>query len=174
MPPALLWQLADPDNQAATVAAEVLSPLALVTTVGSLLVALFYTGVFGIDEPARRAFVRRVLRVSIAVVLAAAAVLAGVLTSLAGEIRRGLDLTWARVTLEPPGAKPQHVTEGTPAGEPAATVPLEYQSTTLGRIECGPRTDGPLLAEDRWPGWAGRSTWPAASSASRRSRTTCR
>ena len=26
---------------------------------------------------------------------------------------------------------------------------IEYRDTTLGRIECGPRTDGPLLAEDR-------------------------
>ena len=78
---ALLWQLADPDNAAATVASEVLSPLALATTVGSMLVALFYTGVFGIDEPARRAFVNRVLRVSITVVVAALAILIGVLTS---------------------------------------------------------------------------------------------
>ena len=54
-----------------------------VTTLGSVLGALFYTGVFGIDEPARRAFVHRVLRVSIGVVLALLAVLAGVLTSLA-------------------------------------------------------------------------------------------
>ena len=61
---------------------EVLSPLGLATTLGSVLVALFYTGVFGIDEPARRAFVHRVLRVSITVVLAGAAILAGVLTSL--------------------------------------------------------------------------------------------
>jgi len=28
-------------------------------------------------------------------------------------------------------------------------VPIEYQGTLLGRIECGPRSDGPLLAEDR-------------------------
>ena len=82
-PLALLWQLADPDNAAAAVAGEVLTPLALATTVGSMLVALFYTGVFGIDEPARRAFVHRVLRVSITVVLALLAILAGVLTSLA-------------------------------------------------------------------------------------------
>ena len=44
---------------------------------GRLLVALFYTGVFGIDQPARRTFVHRVLRVSIAVVLALLAILAG-------------------------------------------------------------------------------------------------
>jgi signal transduction histidine kinase len=28
-------------------------------------------------------------------------------------------------------------------------VPIDYRGATLGRIECGPRTDGPLLAEDR-------------------------
>ena len=72
IPLALLWQLADPDNAAASGARARCCPrLALATTLGSMLVALFYTGVFGIDEPARRAFVHRVLRVSIAVVLAA-------------------------------------------------------------------------------------------------------
>ena len=209
----LLWQLADPDNAAATVASEVLSPVALATTVGSMLVALFYTGAFGIDEPARRAFVNRVLRVSITVVVAALAILIGVLTSLAapaavavaagvaagaagqavrrrlehaadrwvlgarlagyaslsrfgesltrvpgsagllrdlaGEIRRGLDLTWARVSLDTADGRLRVVTDGTPAGEPAATVSIEYRGTFLGRIECGPRSDGPLLAEDR-------------------------
>ena len=33
--------------------------------------------------------------------------------------------------------------------EPALVVPLTHAGTTLGRIECGPRPDGPLLAEDR-------------------------
>ena len=28
-------------------------------------------------------------------------------------------------------------------------MPVEHQGTVLGRIECGPRADGPLLAEDR-------------------------
>ncbi|HEY3653070.1 MAG TPA: hypothetical protein VGL33_34230, partial [Streptosporangiaceae bacterium] len=166
IPAGALWQLADPDSTAASAASELLSGLAEVTTLGSVLGALFYTGVFGIDEPARRAFVHRVLRVSIGVVLAILAVLAGVMTSLiapvgvavavavaagaagqtvrprlehladrwvlgarlagyaslsrfgesltrvpgsaellrdlAGEIRRGLDLTWTRVWLEPP------------------------------------------------------------------------
>ena len=212
-PLALLWQLADPDNAAATVAGEVLVPLALATTVGSMLVALFYTGAFGIDEPARRTFVHRVLRVSITVVLALLAILVGVLTSLAapaavavavavaagaagqtvrrrlehaadrwvlgarlagyanlsrfgesltqapgsagllrdlaGEVRRGLDLTWARVSLDAADGPLRVVTDGTPAGEPAATVPIEYRGSILGRIECGPRSDGPLLAEDR-------------------------
>ena len=83
IPAGLLWQLADPDSTAASAASELLSGLAEVTTLGSMLGALFYTGVFGIDEPARRALVHRVLRVSIGVVLAFLAILAGVLTSLA-------------------------------------------------------------------------------------------
>jgi signal transduction histidine kinase len=213
IPAALLYQVADPDNAAAAAASEVLSILGLAATLGSLLAAMFYTGVFGIDEPARRAFVHQVLRVSIAVVLAVLAVLAGVLVSmaapaavavavavavaaagqavrrrlehaadrwvlgarlagyaslsrfgesltrvpgsdgllrdLAGEVRRGLDLTWARVSLEAAGGPPRVVTDGTPSGEPAAAVPIEYQGAILGRIECGPRSDGPLLAEDR-------------------------
>ena len=81
-----LWQMAAPDSTAASVASELLSGLAEVTTLGSVLGALFYTGVFGIDEPARRAFVHRVLRVSIGVVLAVLAVLAGVLTSLVAPV----------------------------------------------------------------------------------------
>ena len=44
---------------------------------------MFYTGVFGIDEPGRRALVHRVLRVSIGTAVAIAAVTAGLLTSLA-------------------------------------------------------------------------------------------
>jgi signal transduction histidine kinase len=213
IPAGALWQLADPDSTAASVAAELLSGLAEVTTLGSVLGALFYTGVFGIDEPVRRAFVHRVLRVSIGVILALLAVLVGVLTSLAvpvavavavavaagaagqavrprleqatdrwvlgarlagyaslsrlgdsltrapgsaellrdlaGEIRRGLDLTWTRVSLQPPGGPVHTAAAGTAAGEPAAIVPIEHRGTALGRIECGPRTDGPLLAEDR-------------------------
>ncbi len=238
IPAGVLWQLADPDSTAASVASGLLSGLAEVTTLGSVLGALFYTGVFGIDEPARRGLVHRVLRVSIGVVLALLAVLVGVLTSLAapaavavavavaagaagqtvrprlehladrwvlgarlagyaslsrfgesltrvpgsaellrdlaGEIRRGLDLTWTRVSLEPPGGQVDAAPDGpvvdgpvvdgpvvdgpvvegtvadvTAAGEPAAIVPIEHRGTALGRIECGPRTDGPLLAEDR-------------------------
>jgi len=213
VPAALLWQLADPDDATAAAASNVLSYLGLATTLGSLLVALFYTGVFGIDEPARRVFVHRVLRATIAVVLAVLAVLAGLLTSqvaptavavavavaagaagqavrrrlehaadrwvlgarlagyaslsrfgesltrvsgsdgllrdLAGEVRRGLALTWSRVTLEAAGGPSRVVADGTPSGEPAAAVPIEFHGVILGRIECGPRSDGPLLAEDR-------------------------
>ena len=88
IPAALLWQLADPDNAAAAAASGVLSYLGLAATLGSLLVALFYTGVFGIDQPDRRAFVHRVLRLSIAVLLAVLAVLAGVLASRVAPTRR--------------------------------------------------------------------------------------
>jgi signal transduction histidine kinase len=86
LPAGALWQLADPDSTAASVTSELLSGLAEVTTLGSVLGALFYTGVFGIDEPVRRAFVHRVLRVSIGVMLALLAVLVGVLTSLAAPV----------------------------------------------------------------------------------------
>jgi signal transduction histidine kinase len=71
------------------------------------------------------------------------------LSGLAGEVRRGLGLTWARVSLDAADGPQREVTDGTPGGETAATVPIEYRGTTLGRIECGPRADGPLLAEDR-------------------------
>jgi signal transduction histidine kinase len=73
----------------------------------------------------------------------------GLLSDLAGEVRRGLDLTWAQVSLDAADGPLLVVTDGTPAGEPAATVPIEYRGTILGRIKCGPRSDGPLLAEDR-------------------------
>ena len=209
----LLWWEADPDSAATNVIATGLSALAIATALVAMLVALFYTGVFGIDQPGRRALVHRVLRVSIATVIAIAAVTAGLLTSLAapaavavvvgvmaaacgqairgrlehaadrwvlgsrlagyanlnrfgrsliqvpgsegllsdlaGEVRRGLDLTWARVSLDAADEPLRVVTDGTPAGGPAATVPIEYRGTILGRIECGPRCDGPLLAEDR-------------------------
>jgi signal transduction histidine kinase len=219
--PWLFWSFIDDQSRFADVAAQVLSPLALLTALGALLAGLFTSGVFGIDEPARRGAVHRVLRVSITTALAAVAVSAGVLASLAvptaaavvvavavavagqgvrrrfehavdrwvlgarlagyanlsrfgesltrvpgsadllgelaGEVRRGLGLTWVRVVLETAGgplvleaaAGQAMAVDGTAAGEPAAIVPIGYHGTTLGRIECGPRTDGPLLAEDR-------------------------
>jgi signal transduction histidine kinase len=73
----------------------------------------------------------------------------GLLSDLAGEVRRGLGLTWARISLDAADGPLRVVTDGTPGGEPGATVPIEYRGTILGRIECGPRSDGPLLAEDR-------------------------
>jgi signal transduction histidine kinase len=213
IPVAVLWQVADPDNASAATVSSTLSALLTVTILGPLLIALFYTGVFGIDEPARRALVHRVLRVSTGAAIALLAVAAGLVTSLAApvavavtvavaagaagqavrrrlehaadrwvlgarlagyaglsrfgesltrvpgsdallrdlarEIRRGLGLTWTRVTLEPESGPPRVAAEGTPAGEPAAAVPVEHRGAVLGRIECGPRSDGPLLPEDR-------------------------
>jgi signal transduction histidine kinase len=66
-------------------------------------------------------------------------------------VRQGLGLHWARVVLDPPGSAPlagqAGDTERTDA--PALAVPLIQAGVVLGRIECGPRRDGPLLAEDR-------------------------
>ena len=72
----------------------------------------------------------------------------GLLSDLAGEVRGGLGLTWVRISLDAADGPVRVVTDGTP-GEPGATVPIEYRGTILGRIECGPRSDGPLRAEDR-------------------------
>ena len=54
LPAGAFWQLADPDSTAASVTSELLSGLAEVTTLGSVLGALSYTGVFGIDERGAR------------------------------------------------------------------------------------------------------------------------
>ena len=236
IPPTLLWQLADPDNAAATAVSAVLSPLALAATVGWLLVALFYTGVFGIDEPARRALVHRVLRVSIAVVLALLAILVGVLTSLAapaavavavavaavaagqivrrrlehaadrwvlgarlagyanlsrfgesltrvpgsaellrdlaGEVRRGLDLTWARVSLDAAGGPLRVVTDGPPAGGrprpcPSNIAAASWDASTAARVltaRCWPRTAGCWRISPPRPRSACTTcTWPRSS-----------
>jgi signal transduction histidine kinase len=72
---------------------------------------------------------------------------AELLRELAGTVRRALNLTWVRVTLEPAGAAA--VVAGRPDGEPAATVDIVHDGVGLGRIESGPRADGPLLDEDR-------------------------
>ena len=213
VPLLLLWWEAEPQSAAINLIATVLSALAIATALAAMLVALFYTGVFGIDEPGRRALVGRIVRLSVGAAVAIAAVTAGLLTSLAApaavavvagvtvaacgqairgrlehaadrwvlgsrlagyanlnrfgrsliqapgsdgllsdlarEVRRGLDLTWAQVSLDAADGQLRAVTDGTPAGEPAATVPIEYRGTILGHIECGPRSDGPLLAEDR-------------------------
>ena len=80
---------------------------------------------------------------------------ADLLPALAAAVQRGLGLQWARVrldlvaangSLEPAGAAGIGADE--PA-EPQLVVPLTQAGTVLGRIECGPRRDGPLLDEDR-------------------------
>jgi len=80
---------------------------------------------------------------------------ADLLPRLAAAIRDGLGLQWARVRLDltPAGSSlPTVGAAGLEPGdvrEPALTVPLNHAGTVLGRIECGPRRDGPLLDEDR-------------------------
>lgn len=82
---------------------------------------------------------------------------AELLPELAGVVRHGLGLHWARVVLDPPGSAPLAGEAGDTGDTgdtrktdaPALTVPLIQAGVVLGRIECGPRRDGPLLAEDR-------------------------
>jgi hypothetical protein len=78
----MIWWLSDVHTVVATVGAVVLTPLALTTTLGSMLAALFHTGAFGIDEPARRRSVRLIIGASITILLAVLAVSAGLLVSL--------------------------------------------------------------------------------------------
>ena len=80
---------------------------------------------------------------------------ADLLPRLAAAIRDGLGLQWARVRLDLAAVSESLPTAGA-AGlepgdvpEPALIVPLIHAGTVLGRIECGPRRDGPLLDEDR-------------------------
>jgi signal transduction histidine kinase len=72
---------------------------------------------------------------------------ADLLPRLANAIRQGLNLEWVRVRVDTEAAT-AGIAPGT-AADPACVVPLIHAGTTLGRIECGPRHDGPLLEEDR-------------------------
>jgi signal transduction histidine kinase len=72
---------------------------------------------------------------------------ADLLPRLVNVIRQGLDLEWVRVRLDTEAAT-AGIDPGT-AADPAYVVPLVHAGITLGRIECGPRRDGPLLDEDR-------------------------
>jgi signal transduction histidine kinase len=74
---------------------------------------------------------------------------AELLPELADVVRHGLGLQWTRVVLDPPGSAPLSGEAGETRDDPALVVPLAHAGTVLGRIECGPRRDGPLLAEDR-------------------------
>src|SRR4029450_13487574 len=58
----LLVLRAGPDALLSWVVYLVLSPTIVALVLGSLLVALFYEGVFGIDRPARRRHARSLLR----------------------------------------------------------------------------------------------------------------
>jgi signal transduction histidine kinase len=74
---------------------------------------------------------------------------AELLPELADVVRHGLGLQWARVVLDLPGSAPLDGVAGAGVGEPALVVPLSHADAEIGRIECGPRPDGLLLAEDR-------------------------
>ncbi len=80
---------------------------------------------------------------------------ADLLPRLAAAIREGLGLEWARVRLDLATAGDSLPTVGAAGikpddlAEPAFFVPLIHGGMRLGRIECGPRGDGPLLEEDR-------------------------
>jgi signal transduction histidine kinase len=77
------------------------------------------------------------------------------LPRLAGAVRQGLDLRWARVRLDLDpalGPLPPVGADGIAPDDPALpalAVPLAHAGTVIGRIECGPRRDGLLLDEDR-------------------------
>jgi signal transduction histidine kinase len=78
---------------------------------------------------------------------------ADLLGELAEAVREGLSLIWVRVRLDLPDASGTLSAHGVagPApvtGEPALVVPLVDGGATLGRIECGPRRDGPFVDED--------------------------
>jgi signal transduction histidine kinase len=68
------------------------------------------------------------------------------LPRLADAIREGLAVEWVRVRLGAEAATAGLDPCATP--DPAYVAPLVHAGITLGRIECGPRRDGPLLDED--------------------------
>jgi signal transduction histidine kinase len=67
--------------------------------------------------------------------------LESLLPRMADTLQEGLGVTWARVRLD--GARPDD------GGEvPALTVPIELDGERLGVVECGPRRQGTLTADD--------------------------
>jgi len=77
------------------------------------------------------------------------------LSRLADAIRQSLQLQWSRVRLDvvaPAGGRELVGSAGIDASDlppPELVVPLTHGGEALGAIECGPRSDGPLLDEDR-------------------------
>jgi signal transduction histidine kinase len=72
--------------------------------------------------------------------------LESLLPRMADTLQEGLGLTWARVRLDPLPADdgpPGHGSE-----PPALTVPIELDGERLGVVECGPRQQGALSADD--------------------------
>jgi signal transduction histidine kinase len=74
---------------------------------------------------------------------------ADLLTAMAEAVREGLALTWVRVRLDSPVPPHADGVAGFTGAGPALVVPITEGGVALGRIECGPRADGPLLDEDR-------------------------
>jgi signal transduction histidine kinase len=76
------------------------------------------------------------------------------LPRLAETVRRGLGLTWARVSLWFPGgpssaaATASGIDPGS-AATPEMTMPLSHRGDRLGTIECGPKTEGAFSEQDR-------------------------
>jgi len=68
--------------------------------------------------------------------------LESLLPRMADTLQEGLGVTWARVRLD---TAPDEPTSGDP---PALTVPIELDGDRLGVVECGPKQQGTLSADD--------------------------
>lgn len=68
---------------------------------------------------------------------------------LAATVRQALDAKWARVVIE--GANPTVAADGLTGGSPAGptlAAPLVYGEEVVGRVECGPRSEGRYRRRD--------------------------
>jgi signal transduction histidine kinase len=73
--------------------------------------------------------------------------LESLLPRMADTLQEGLGVTWARVRLDTAGSEPLPGDDHD--GEvPALTVPIELDGERLGVVECGPRRQGALTADD--------------------------
>jgi GAF domain-containing protein len=73
------------------------------------------------------------------------------LPRLAETVRRGLDLRWAKVRLDPPRDQPQLLLpEGLAGdgGDAEVIVPLVHAGESVGAIECGPKQEVSFTAAD--------------------------
>jgi signal transduction histidine kinase len=68
--------------------------------------------------------------------------LESLLPRIADTLQEGLGVTWARVRLDSAS------TTGEDGEAPALTVPIELDGEQLGVVECGPRRQGALTADD--------------------------
>jgi signal transduction histidine kinase len=73
--------------------------------------------------------------------------LESLLPRMADTLQEGLGLTWARVRLDPAPVVDERGGD-VAAEEPALTVPVELDGERLGVVECGPRRQGLLTADD--------------------------